>query len=373
MPGVITGQVLTPEGFQPARVLFDRHIRAIEPVQSRASDDRFVLPGCVDLHVHGGNGADVMAGSDAVRTMARFHASHGTTSLLATTVTAPPGDLRAAADAIGTVARERRAGEARVLGLHLEGPFINPSRLGAQPPFAIPPDPGLVREIASLAPLRVATFAPELDRDFALLDMFLAIGARAQIGHSDAGYDVARTALARGAAGVTHLFNAMSGLDHRAPGVAAAALAHAGGAEMILDLLHVQPGMVLAARRAIPGLYGITDATAAAGMPDGTYQLGRHEVVKAGGAVRLADGTLAGSALTMDGAIVNLLSLGLGLDEVALRLASLPARHLGLTDRGVIEPGAWADLIVVDGAGRLLEVHVEGEAIAPAGSSSASS
>lgn len=369
MSGVTAGRVLTPDGFRLARVVFDSRIRAIEPVASRASDDRFVLPGCVDLHVHGGNGADVMAGADAVRAMARFHASHGTTSLLATTVTAPPADLRAAATGIGVVSSERRAGEARVLGLHLEGPFINPLRLGAQPPFAIPPDPHLVRELAALAPLRVATYAPELDPDLALLDTFLAIGTRAQIGHSDAGYEVARAALARGAAGATHLFNAMSGLDQRAPGVAAAALAHAGAAEVILDLLHVAPGMVLAARRAIPGLYGITDATAAAGMPDGTYWLGRQEVMKAGGAVRLADGTLAGSALTMDRAIMNLLSLGLGLDEVALRLASLPARHLGITDRGVIEPGAWADLIVVDGAGRLLEVHVEGEAIAPAGSS----
>jgi N-acetylglucosamine-6-phosphate deacetylase len=359
---VITARILGPEGFAPARVTYGRRILAVDSVPE-APAGRFLLPGFIDLHVHGGGGGDVMDGEAAIRVMARCHAARGTTALLATTVCAPAAELVEVAAAVGRVAAARRPGEARVLGLHLEGPFINPARLGAQPPFAIPPDTRLVAAIARAAPLRVATYAPELDAEGALLATFLGLGVRAQLGHSDAPAAIAERALAAGAAGVTHLFNAMSGLDHRAPGVAAAALAHAAAAEIIPDGIHVAPAMVLAARRAIPGLYAVTDATAAAGMPDGPYRLGRRTVVKAHGAVRLADGTLAGSALTMDRALARLLALGLPLAEAALRLSTLPARHLGLADRGTITPGAVADLVLVDGTGRLLAVVVEGEPI----------
>ena len=284
--------------------------------------------------------------------MARFHARHGTTSLLATTVTAPAAELRSALRGIGAVARERRPGEARVLGCHLEGPFISPQALGAQPPFAIPPDLALVDALCALAPIRVATIAPEIDPDHALLRHLCQHGVRVQLGHSRASLAEAEAALAAGAAGFTHLFNAMSGLHHRAPGMVGAALARAQHAELILDFQHVAPAAAQAALRAIPGLYGITDAVAAAGMPPGEYRLGRHRVIKDGEGVRLADGTLAGSTLTMDRALRNFVALGLPLAEAARRLSEVPARYLGLEDRGRIAPGASADLVVVDESGR---------------------
>ena len=216
--------------------------------------------------------------------MARFHARHGTTSLLATTVTAPAAELRAALRGIGAVARERRPGEARVLGGHLEGPFISPQALGAQPPFAIPPDLALLDEMCALAPLRVATIAPEIDPGHraaaAPARSRHARPARPQPGE----LGEAEAALAAGAAGFTHLFNAMTGLHHRAPGMVGAALARAQHAELILDFQHVAPAAALAALRAIPGLYGITDAVAAAGMPPGEYPLGRHRVIQDGAA-----------------------------------------------------------------------------------------
>jgi N-acetylglucosamine-6-phosphate deacetylase len=258
---------------------------------------------------------------------------------------------------------EGGTGAARVLGAHLEGPFISPQALGAQPPFAIAPDLDLVHELAALAPIRVATIAPEIDADGVLLRHLLARGTRVQIGHTACSYAQATAALAAGAAGFTHLFNAMSGLHHRRSGAVGAALAQGEWAELILDFIHVEEGAARVALRAIPNLYCVTDAVAACGMPSGEYRLGQHRIFKQDDAVRLADGTLAGSVLTMDRALRNLMHLGLPLEEAAKRCASLPAHHLGLKDRGRLVPGAVADVVVVDRAGRLQAVFVEGRAI----------
>jgi N-acetylglucosamine-6-phosphate deacetylase len=354
----LAGRILTPAGWVTGTLRCTAQVLGVEP--GAAPEDRFVVPGFVDLHVHGGHGADCMEGADAVRRMARFHARHGTTSLLATTVTAPADDLRRAfrgvADAIGGPV----AGGARVLGAHLEGPFINPRALGAQPPFAIPPDSALVEELHALAPIRVATFAPEIDPGGTLLACFRRLGARAQIGHTTCNYAQAAAALAAGVAGFTHLYNAMSGLHHRDPGAVGAALAVGTWAELILDFQHVDEGAARAALRAVPRLYCVTDAVAAAGMPDGEYRLGTHTIIKQGEAVRLADGNLAGSVLTMDRALRNLLVLGLPLDEAARRCGALPAEYLGLEDRGRLVLGAAADVVVLNARGEVEAVLTEG-------------
>ena len=360
MAETLTGVILTPDGWMRGRLSHTAALLAIEP-DAQAPADRFILPGFIDLHVHGGGGAEVMEGAESVMAMARFHARHGTTALLATTVTAPPADLIRAAEGVGQV--RGQAGAARVLGLHLEGPFISPAALGAQPPFARAPDPALIDAIAACTMLRVATLAPEIDPDGALLRHLVGLGVRVQLGHTACSYAQAKAALDAGAAGFTHLFNAMTPLHHRAPGCAGCALSHATHAEMIFDLHHVAPGAVLAARRAIPGLYGVTDAVAAAGMPDGEYRLGRHAIFKRQDTVRLADGTLAGSVLTMDQAFRNLLTLGIGLDEASARLSTIPAQYLGLPDRGALVAGAAADLVVVDARGALLGVVAEGAAV----------
>jgi N-acetylglucosamine-6-phosphate deacetylase len=359
---VIAGQVLTPDGFVGARLRCTAAIQAIEPAR-KVPTDRFVLPGFVDLHVHGGGGADCMAGTDAVRRMAQFHAAHGTTALLATTVTAPRAQLLDAFAGIGAAMAAHDRAAARILGAHLEGPFISPEALGAQPPFAIAPDLDLVNELATLAPIRVATMAPEIDPDGALLAHLNALGVRAQIGHTACSYAQASAALAAGAAGFTHLFNAMSGLHHRRPGAVGAALAHGEWAELILDFVHVEEGAARVALRAIPNLYCITDAVAATGMPAGEYRLGEHRIFKQDDAVRLADGTLAGSVLTMDRALAHLRHLGLPLEQAALRCSTLPARYLGLEDRGRLVPGAVADVVVLDREGRLEAVFAEGQAV----------
>ncbi|KAB8036344.1 N-acetylglucosamine-6-phosphate deacetylase [Janthinobacterium aquaticum] len=359
----LRGNILTPGGWLHGALACNERITAIDgaPVDPASNGDDYILPGFIDLHVHGGGGQDVMQGGDAVQAIAAIHARHGTTSLLATTMTAPPADIDTALLAIGKAVRERRPHAARVLGAHLEGPYINASKLGAQPDFARAASLAEIERLQAIAPLRVITVAPELPGHLELVRALAERGVRVQIGHTSGSYDDGVAALEHGAAGFTHLFNAMSGLHHREPGMAGAALAHAQYAELIPDLLHVHPGAIKVALRAIPHLYCVTDSTAATGMPDGQYMLGRQVVHKCLGGVRLPDGTLAGSTLTLDQALRNLVGLGLDLADASRRVSTNAADYLGLPERGRLAVGAWADLVVLDRNLQLKTVYIEGE------------
>jgi N-acetylglucosamine-6-phosphate deacetylase len=375
MPLELNGHILTPHGFiRGALSHADGRIVAVTgraggglvPEEEVRADSGtpILLPGFIDLHIHGGGGADTMDAGSAATTIARQHARHGTTAMLATTMTAPMADIESAMRALAPAVHERVAGAARLLGVHLEGPYISPDKLGAQPAFARPPSLAEILALHRIAPIRLVTMAPEVSGNLALIPQLVEAGIRVQIGHTAASYEDAVEALQLGASSFTHLFNAMSTLHHRAPGVVGAALAHGQRAEIIPDLLHVHPGAIRAALRAMPELYAVTDATAATGMPDGDYRLGRQTVTKCMGGVRLADGTLAGSTLTMDQALRNLVSVGLKLADASARVATVPARYLGLADRGALVPGAWADVVLLDAASlQLQQVLVEGEPI----------
>ena len=383
----VHGNVLTPEGFVRGTIEFtagDRNgvpdlgrIAGIsgEPIDTAAVRDSplpIILPGFIDTHVHGGGGHDMMDGGDSAMRVAALHARHGTTSLLATTMTAPLSDLDVAFAGLAPFCRPsgHRSGApaARVLGVHLEGPYISPGKLGAQPAFARPFNSAEFQRLNAIAPIRLITLAPEIAGSLAAIESLVAAGFRIQIGHSLGSYEDGVSALAKGASGFTHLFNAMTGLHHRLPGLAGAALAHAEFAEIIPDLLHVHPGAMRVALRCIPRLFCVTDSTAAAGMPDGEYRLGRHTVNKCLGGVRLPDGTLAGSTLTMDQAFRNLLNeLTLDLADASRRVSTNAADYLGLKDRGRLVAGAWADVVVFDRDLKLKDVYVEGASIGLAG------
>ncbi len=367
----LTGHVLSAQGWVQGQLMIghDGRILALQgqacsESQVLAGAEPIILPGFIDLHVHGGAGHDVMDGGQALAPISRLHARHGTTALLATTLCAPPDQISAALTALAPLCRQRDPQGARVLGVHLEGPYLNPQRLGAQPDDCHALDLDELRAWHALAPIRLVTLAPEMPGHLALLPLLRRAGFIVQLGHSNGSYEDGLAALQAGASGFTHLFNAMSGLHHRAPGMVGAALAHARHAEIIPDLLHVHPGAILAALRAIPGLYCVTDATAATGMPDGPCHLGSQQVHKCLGGVRLADGTLAGSCLTMDQALRNLVDIGLALAEASARVSRHAADFLGLSDRGRLQPGAWADIVVLDTALQLQQVWVEGQAIA---------
>lgn len=373
MKGMTTlkGNILTAQGLVSGRIEFaaDGRIARIEgetidAARARDSTQPLLLPGFIDLHVHGGGGHDIMEGGDAAASVAALHVRHGTTSLLATTMTAPMSDLETAFAGLQRVCSGRVRNAARVLGVHLEGPYINSGKLGAQPNFARPFNAGELQRLNEMAPIRLITVAPEVPGNMEAVESLVAAGFRVQIGHTLGTYEDGVEAIARGAGGFTHLFNAMTGLHHREPGMVGAALAHATYSEIIPDLLHAHAGAIRVALRAIPCLYCVTDSTAAAGMPDGQYKLGRHKVTKCLGGVRLADGTLAGSTLTMDQALRNLVNeLGLDIPDASRRVSTHAADYLGVADRGRLAPGAWADIVVLDRDLKLSDVYVEGAAI----------
>jgi N-acetylglucosamine-6-phosphate deacetylase len=357
------GNILIDDLFTEAEISFDRHIDSIQklgPINPRLPK---IIPGFIDLHVHGGGGADFMEGKKATETIARSHARFGTTSFLATTMTSTYDDLENAFLGMKNHFATRGNKEARLLGVHLEGPFISSQKLGAQPDVTRAATLKEIEKLNSIVPIKTLTIAPEIFNHLDIIKDLLKMNIIVQIGHTNGSYDDGVKALNLGAKSFTHLFNAMSTFHHREPGMVGAALAHAQYAELIPDLIHVHPGAIKAALRSIPNLYFVTDATAATGMPDGDYKLGTHTVHKCLGGVRLQDGTLAGSALSMDQALRNLVSIGLSLAEASKRLSTIPCALLGITDRGAIKKNYYADLLVLNDDLTLKEIYVEGEKV----------
>jgi len=337
--------------------------------------DLLVAAGFVDLHVHGANGeqfngdepASVAAATAAV---AAFHAAHGTTSLVATTVTDDLEVLEASLSGIAEVVAIRATSAASVLGSHLEGPWLAPTRRGAHDPRLLAlPDPAAVDRllVAANGTLRLVTLAPELPGATAATRRLAAAGVVVAVGHTDADLAAARAGFAAGASHLTHCFNAMAPLGHRRPGPVGAALADpAVSVEVIADGVHVDPVVIgLLARLAGDRLVAVTDATAACGLPDGRYRLGPKEVVVSAGTVRLdSDGaTLAGSTLTMERAVAGLVAAGVPLADALHAAAGAPANAIGATSKGRLVPGADADLVVLDANLRVRATIVGGRAV----------
>lgn len=312
-----------------------------------------LVPGFIDIHVHGGDGADFMdAHEEATARILAFHATHGTTALAATTLSASRADLHGAVETIASLAGERD-GEAEIVAVHLEGPYINALRAGAQDRASI--RPGDIHELAALiaeAPrLRwIVTIAPEIEGARGLIEHFKD-RVLFSIGHTSADHATAVAALEWGASHFTHLYNAMTPLHHRDPGVVGTAFtAIDATAELIADGVHVHPAALRVAVQAMPHRIAlITDAMRACGLSDGTYRLYEHEVTVADGAVRLADGTLAGSVLTMGDAVKNMIELaGLPIETVIPLATEVPARIAAVADRkGKLERRYDADIVAL--------------------------
>lgn len=329
-----------------------------------------LVPGFIDVHVHGGDGGDFMdAHDEATARVVAFHARHGTTALAATTLSASRGDLQNAVEMIRRVAASSPRG-AEIVAIHLEGPFINVSRAGAQDRLSI--RIADIHEVAALlneAPrLRwIATIAPEVEGAQALIEHFRD-RILFSLGHTSADHATAVAALEWGASHFTHLYNAMTSLQHRDPGVVGAALTSVQAtAELIADGIHVHPAALRVAVGAMPHRIAlVTDAMRACGLADGSYKLYDYEVTVADGAARLADGTLAGSVLTMDAAVKNMIELaGLPVETVLPMATEVPARIAGVADRkGRIESRYDADLVVLSERFDAERVWVRGEAFA---------
>ena len=375
----VFGDIVGPEGVIPGAVLaYDDRGRIGEITRLSASnlshdinaEGCLVVPGFIDMHVHGGGGADFMTGTpEAVRQAARTHARFGTTGMLATTLTAAREAIDGAVVAARSVMREgRRDDEARILGIHLEGPYICQSRRGAQPPaFIRPPDLEEFRHWIDISEgtVRQITMAPEEPGAKELVELAVAEQVIVSVGHSDAhGWQVADAA-GWGAKQATHLFNGMRGVHHRDPGVAGAALALPEYmVEVIADGVHLDPMIVrmIAAAKGCDGVILITDAIEGAAMPDGEYQLGGNAVTVKDGTASYHDGTLAGSVLTMDRAFANASRFtGLPPHIIAKMAATNAARQLGLTAwTGSLEVGNHADFVVLSPDGEVLWTVIDG-------------
>jgi len=312
-----------------------------------------IVPGFVDVHVHGGDGADFTDGDDnANERIINFHARHGTTALAATTLSASRTHLTKAINAIAQTANNAPGG-AEICGVHLEGPYINVRSAGAQDTASIRPSD--IQELTALmieAPrLRwMMTVAPEISGARALIEHFKG-KVLFSIGHTGATFADAVAALEWGASHFTHLFNAMTGMHHREPGVVGAALESVDAtAELIADGIHVHPAVMRIACAAMPNRIAlITDAIRACGMPEGKYKLYDYEVTVVDGEARLPSGALAGSVLTMECAVQNMVELaGMPIEKVIPLATEVPARILGVADRkGKLENGYDADVVVI--------------------------
>ncbi len=358
---VVTPQIIITPGLvlcEAGRIRFVGSASEAQPDEGSQIIDAtgcLVLPGLIDTHFHGSHGDDVMAnGADGIRRMARAILRYGTTGFLATTIASRHAELmRAIADTIEAENNPEPA--AALLGLHLEGPYINPKYKGAQPEWGIR-DPNFdeCRELldAAAGRVKIMTSAPELPGGLELIRWLTANGIIASVGHSDADYDTALAAIDAGAKRATHLYNAMTGLHHRKPGLAAATLNEPGiCAELICDGVHVHPRMARLAWQAKgrAGLALVTDATAAQGVGDGTFTLGDFQIQVRGNLCTLLDGvTIAGSVLTMNNAAHNAMGFtGMDLVDIAYTASLIPAQACGVAERkGSLEVGKDADIAV---------------------------
>jgi N-acetylglucosamine-6-phosphate deacetylase len=383
---VLSGATLAIDG---------ERIDAIVPKPSALSDgdvgidfgDHYVLPGFIDVHVHGVEGIDTLDGDDAITQIAERLARYGVTAFCPTSIACDPVTLRRMLDGVRLARTTRPPGGARVLPAHLESNFINPQFKGAQPASCLrSPRPDAARrsaagaatdphadwtggdilaEIAAARPdVGIVTVAPEIEGALDLIRDLVAHGHHVSLGHSGASYEQAIDAVRAGARQATHLFNRMTPMTHRAPGLAAAMLESDDViAELVCDGVHVHPAMMrvaLAAKRP-ERVMAITDGTAGSGLPRGaTARLGGR-VITVGDAAYLEDGTIAGSTLTMDRAFALLASaVGLSLPDAAAVCATTPARALGLQGFGVLAPGAVADFVVLDRDLRVVQTWIAG-------------
>lgn len=372
------GRVITPlRVWERADVLVeDGKIASVGPDLGEAGSDetieaegRIVAPGYIDVHMHGSAGHDIMdATREAVAGMARFFAARGVTGFCPTTLTAPTDAIMAAVSVVHDCQQHPVEG-AQPLGVHLEGPYLKADKKGAQPEGHIrKPAAEEYREFFSLGNIRLLTLAPEIEGNKELIAFARGRGAAVAVGHSDASYEELVEAVKLGVNHATHTFNRMGGIHHRAPGtVGGVLLLDEIYAQLIPDGVHLHPAIVdMIVRLKGPGkALLVTDAMRGAGMPEGEYELGGQRIVVREGAVRLEDGTLASSALTMDRAVRNVRDFTGRPPAECIQMASLtPARSIGVADRkGSLEPGKDADIVVLDPDLNVLATMVMGKVV----------
>lgn len=371
MKAVVNGKIVTENGVcENGAIVFDEHIQAIGKDVNTAgcetidANGNYVLPGFIDIHIHGYKGFDVSdADENAIRKMAELLPENGVTAWCPTTMTVAKENIQKSLDIVAKL-KNKDIGGAVILGANAEGPFINPGKKGAQAEeHILPPDADFI--LKNKASIKLVTIAPEMNgADRFLREVSQNTDISVSIGHTEADYETAKTAFENGANHVTHLFNAMPAMNHRKPGVIGAAFENDDVfCEMIADKFHIHPSLFKTVYNLKKDkLVLITDCMRAGGMPDGEYTLGGQRVTVRGIECRLEDGTIAGSILTMNKALYNFMTeTGLPICEAVRAVSLAPAKSIGEDKtRGSLAVGKYADIVVADEKINVLSTFAQG-------------
>jgi len=355
----VSGKIINYNDSYSGEITFDENILNINKIEEINSEN-YIIPGFVDLHCHGGGGFDTMDGVQAIQKMSSYHLSKGTTSLLATTWTSSFEHTYAALNDFNSLIDM----SSNLIGVHLEGPFINPEKLGAQPALATEPSIDFIEKINEIADIKTITLAPEIKDMKMFIPFLIDKNINVQFGHTLADSKTCEKYMSSHEVSFTHLYNAMSDNNHRNPGVLSAALNKGKFAEIICDLNHVSEEAILIAKKCIPDLYAITDSIAASGMKDGSYTFANVEIEKKNNKVCLnGTSTLAGSVVNMHDTFLNLLKMKISIQDAVRMTSYSAAKFLKKDDIGVIDDGKKANFLILDHDFNIKSIYLNGKLI----------
>ena len=355
----ISGTIVNYDSIFEGEIEFDYNIRKLK-ITKNTNTKNYIIPGFIDLHCHGGGGFDTMDGNDAINHMSKYHLSKGTTSILPTTWTSTFDHTLKSLNGFNSLINKN----SNILGVHLEGPFINPNKLGAQPPRTQLPSKEFIENILKVASIKTITIAPEIDnmRDF--IPFLIEKNINVQFGHSIADSDCCEQYMNQYKVSFTHLYNAMSDNNHRKPGVLSSALLKGKFAEIICDLNHVSKESILIAKKCIPDLYAITDAISACGLSNGDYKFAGIDITKTDKKVMIKESsTLAGSIVNMHETFLNLLKINLSLEDAVKMTSYSAAKFLNDNNIGYLGKGYKSNFLVLDKDLNIEKIFLNGNLI----------
>tara|TARA_Y100000590_G_scaffold470638_1_gene667256 strand:+ start:1375 stop:2466 length:1092 start_codon:yes stop_codon:yes gene_type:complete len=355
----ISGKIVNHDGALNGEIVFNENILQINDI-NESTNRNYIIPGFVDLHCHGGVGYDTMEGANSIKKMSEYHLSKGTTSLLATTWTSTFDHTYDALNGFNDLL----GAHSNLIGVHLEGPFINSSILGAQPALTSDPSIEFINKVLKFATIKTITLAPELEGMETFIPYLREKKINVQFGHSLADSKCCEKYINKNNTSFTHLYNAMSGNNHRSPGVLSTALSKGIFAEIICDMNHVSKEAILIAKKCIPNLYAITDSIGASGLDDGNYKFAHTDIEKIKDKVFLQNtNTLAGSVTNMHDSFLNLLKMNISIEDAVKMTSFSAAKYLNLLNVGSISKNNKANFLVLDKDFNILKIFLNGQLI----------
>jgi len=355
----ISGTIVNYDSTFEGEIEFDDNIKKLKNTKN-TNPQSYIIPGFIDLHCHGGGGFDTMDGKDAIDHMSNYHLSKGATSILPTTWTSTYEHTLKSLNGFNSLINKN----SNIIGVHLEGPFINPNKLGAQPPRTQLPSKEFIENILKVAPIKTITLAPEIDNMIDFIPFLIEKNINVQFGHSLADSDCCEKYMNKYRVSFTHLYNAMSDSNHRKPGVLSSALLKGKFAEIICDMNHVSKESILIAKKCIPDLYAITDAISACGLSNGDYKFADVDITKTDKKVVIKEtSTLAGSIVNMHEAFLNLLKINISMEDAVKMTSFSAAKYLNDNTIGYLKEGYRSNFLVLDKDLNIEKIFLNGNLI----------